>query len=352
MRSVLLFQRDQQKCAASHKIRFFGSPIRNDTYNYGCFLIFFTRMNRKIGEFGGKLPGPLVLAFGALHGNEPAGVDALGRAIQMLEKEKQRDPSFRFNGKLVAFVGNLQGFQSNLRFLEKDLNRIWNLAEVQSWLQQDKESLCAEPLEVVEIFEAVRLEIDRFPANEIVFLDLHTTSADGGIFSIPTDETGSLALARELYVPVILRLQDSIEGPLLKFAAAGHFKTAPARVSAVAFEAGQHEDPQSVHRSVVATISCLRAAGCIHPGVLHTEEEQMLRRFSTQFPPVVILRYVHHIGPDDAFRMRPGYLNFQSVKKGEHLADDVRGPVLSPLDGMILMPLYQVKGSDGFFIVQ
>ena len=309
-------------------------------------------MNRKIGEYGGKLPGPLVLAFGALHGNEPAGVEALGKAIQTLEEEAQRDPSFRFNGKLVSFVGNLQGFRNKMRFLEKDLNRIWNPEMVQYWLQQDKASLHAEHREVVEIFEAVRLEIDRFPSKEIVFLDLHTTSADGGIFSIPTDETGSLALARELYVPVILRLQDSIEGPLLKFAAAGHFNTSSSTVSAVAFEAGQHNDPQSVHRSVVATISCLRAAGCIRPSALHTEEEQMLRRFSTQFPPVVILRYVHHIGPDDAFRMRPGYLNFQQIKKGEHLADDARGPVLSPLDGMILMPLYQMKGSDGFFIVQ
>ena len=309
-------------------------------------------MNRKIGQYGGTLPGPLVLAFGALHGNEPAGVESLREVVGILENESASNPSFVFQGKIVAFIGNLQAYQSGIRFLERDLNRIWEPDFVQSLLEENPGNLTAESREVVEIYKAIRAEIESFPTREIVLLDLHTTSADGGIFSIPTDETGSLALARELHVPAILRLQDSIEGPLLKFAAAGHFHTAPAKVSAIAFEAGQHTDPKSVQRSVVAIFACLRAAGCCAPNTFRTPEEQLLRAFSTQFPPVVILRYVHHIKPDDAFRMRSGYLNFQPIKKGEYLADDVQGPVLSPLDGMILMPLYQSKGSDGFFIVQ
>ena len=309
-------------------------------------------MNRKIGQYGGTLPGALVLAFGALHGNEPAGVEALREVFEVLEKESATHPSFAFRGKLVAFIGNLQAFRNGLRFVERDLNRIWEPDFVHHLLEESEGDLTGESLEVVEIYHAIRAEIAAFPTREIVLLDLHTTSADGGIFSIPTDETGSLALARELHVPAILRLQDSIEGPLLKFAAAGHFHTAPARVSAIAFEAGQHNDPKSVQRSVVAIIACLRAAGCCPPNALRTPEEQLLRAFSTQFPPVVILRYVHHIKPGDAFKMRPGYLNFQSIKKGEYLADDAQGPVLSPIDGMILMPLYQSKGSDGFFIVQ
>ncbi|HOY08281.1 MAG TPA: succinylglutamate desuccinylase/aspartoacylase family protein [Saprospiraceae bacterium] len=309
-------------------------------------------MNRKIGQFGGTLPGPLVLAFGALHGNEPAGVEALREVIGILENEAKNQPSFVFQGKLVAFIGNLQAYQKGIRFLERDLNRIWDRDFVFSLLEEDPGNLTAESREVVEIYQAIRAEIEAFPTREIVLLDLHTTSADGGIFSIPTDETGSLALARELHVPAILRLQDSIEGPLLKFAAAGHFHTAPSKVSAIAFEAGQHTDPQSVQRSVIAIISCLRAAGCCSPGALRLPEEKLLRTASTQFPPVVILRHVHHIQPGDAFKMRPGYLNFQSIKKGEYLADDAHGRVLSPLDGMILMPLYQSKGSDGFFIVQ
>jgi succinylglutamate desuccinylase len=50
--------------------------------------------------------------------------------------------------------------------------------------------------------------------------------------------------------------------------------------------------------------------------------------------------------------MRPGYVNFQPIQQGEHLANDTTGPVLAPEDGLILMPLYQPQGSDGFFVVQ
>ena len=309
-------------------------------------------MNRKIGQYGGALPGTLVLAFGALHGNEPAGVHALKEVFRMLDNERSVHPGFVFHGKFVGFIGHLQAFHNNVRFLDQDLNRIWEPSFVEKLLREKKSDQTGEALEVVEIFESIRAEILAFPAKEIVLLDLHTTSADGGIFSIPTDETGSLALARDLEVPVILRLQDSIEGPLLKFAAAGHFHTTPAKVSAVAFEAGQHEDPQSVQRSVAAVISCLRAAGCFRRGDMKSPHDTLLQKASVQAPPVVVLRYVHHIKPGDCFKMRPGYLNFQEIRKGEHLADDINGPIFSPLNGLILMPLYQPKGTDGFFIVQ
>lgn len=309
-------------------------------------------MNRKIGQYGGQLPGTLVLAFGALHGNEPAGVAALEKIFRILEHESDTHPSFVFQGKLVAFIGNLQAYRRQVRFIEKDLNRIWNPAFVQQLLEVSREDLRDESREVVELYETIRAEIEAFPAQEIVLLDLHTTSADGGVFTIPTDETGSLVLARELSVPVILRLQDSIEGPLLKFAASGHFHTAPAKVFAIAFEAGQHDDPQSVQRSVAAIVCCLRAASCCSRDALTHPRDQLLRPTLDHLPSVVILRHVHHIGPGDQFRMRPGYLNFQPIKKGEYLADDVKGRVLSPIDGMILMPLYQPKGTDGFFIVQ
>lgn len=309
-------------------------------------------MNRKIGQYGGQQPGALILVFGALHGNEPAGVRAIESIFRILENESTAHPDFVFKGKLAGFIGNLQAYRKQLRFIEKDLNRIWNPSFVQQLLESDPTQLQDESREVLELYEMIRTEIEAFPGRDIVLLDLHTTSAEGGIFTIPTDETVSLELARALHVPVILRLQDSIEGPLLKFAASGHFHTAPAKVAAVAFEAGQHDDPQSVERSIAAIVACLRAAGCCPREALQHERDDLLRNTSEALPSVVFLRYVHHIGPNDAFRMRPGYLNFQTIKKGEHLADDVKGRVLSPIDGRILMPLYQSKGTDGFFIVQ
>ena len=67
-------------------------------------------------------------------------------------------------------------------------------------------------------------------------------------------------------------------------------------------------------------------------------------------PPMVQIEYRHAINKQDQFKMLPGFSNFQEVSKGEHLADDRNGPVLSPMDGLIVMPLYQETGNDGFFI--
>lgn len=311
-------------------------------------------MDRIIGTFGGAADGALVVVIGAVHGNEHAGVRALEAVFRLLEAESVRNPEFVFQGKLVGILGNLQAYSAKLRFLDKDLNRQWTLDNLNRIRHMQSSGLTAEDLEMSELFDVMHAEIQATKPETLVLLDLHTTSAEGGIFCIPTSDMASLRLAKELYAPVILDLFEGIEGTLLHFATEGHFEIAgyPKRTIGAAFEAGQHDDPLSVSRSVSAVINCLRAAGSVGMEDLGSSHEAVLLRHSEGLPKVTRLRHVHHIRPGDAFRMRPGYLNFQPVRKGEHLADDVTGPVLAPHDGMILMPLYQPKGSDGFFIVE
>jgi succinylglutamate desuccinylase len=305
---------------------------------------------RRIGQFGGARKGPLLLVISALHGNEPAGVGAFQQVLSALVHAQSCHDDFEFYGKIVGWIGNYAAYQGGQRFLERDLNRVWTSDYVENALRSPRETLNAEGLETAELFEAIRAECDTYGPDDLVFLDLHTTSAEGGIFSIPTDEQGSLQLARALGAPAIMGLQKSIEGTLLKFAAEGGFSALKPRC--VAFEAGQHENPQSVHRAAAAIVRCLRTLGCISEEMLESWEERSPLPLWPHSPPVLQLRYVHAIAPEDEFRMRPGYANFQPVHAGEHLADDVHGPVLSPEKGLILMPLYQPRGSDGFFIVE
>jgi len=46
------------------------------------------------------------------------------------------------------------------------------------------------------------------------------------------------------------------------------------------------------------------------------------------------------------------YANFDPVTKGELLAYDRHGEIRAKFDGLILMPLYQKQGNDGFFIIK
>jgi succinylglutamate desuccinylase len=77
-----------------------------------------------------------------------------------------------------------------------------------------------------------------------------------------------------------------------------------------------------------------------------------LRRVSRGVPGVIEVRHRHAVSPEDAFRMEPGYRNFQSIRRGETVASDVTGPVRAPEDGLMLLPLYQGKGNDGYFVAR
>jgi hypothetical protein len=50
--------------------------------------------------------------------------------------------------------------------------------------------------------------------------------------------------------------------------------------------------------------------------------------------------------------MKPGFVNFQNISKGEIVASNKYGKIVSPKSGKIFMPLYQKLGDEGFFVVK
>ena len=50
--------------------------------------------------------------------------------------------------------------------------------------------------------------------------------------------------------------------------------------------------------------------------------------------------------------MYPNYKNFQRISSGEIIAEDNEGPIEAPEDALLLMPLYQSQGEDGFFLIK
>lgn len=311
-------------------------------------------MQRIIGTHKGKQNNTLIIVFAGVHGNEPAGVQALEELFRMLEREPLANPDFEFFGKIVGLRGNRQALAVGQRFLKNDLNRGWNPENLQRIRETNPAELVAEDLEMFELIQVLKNEIEAEQPENLILLDLHTTSAAGGIFTIPTEDAPSLRLAKGLHAPVILGLLDGISGTLLHFASDNHFAIGgfPKKTIAVAFEGGQHDDPDSVSRCIAATVNCLRACACVREQDVDSRHDAILQRYAADLPKVTRIRTVHHLRPGDEFVMRPGYQNFQKIEKNEWLADDVSGQILSPMDGRILMPLYQKLGSDGFFIVE
>ncbi|HHJ50479.1 MAG TPA: succinylglutamate desuccinylase, partial [Phaeodactylibacter sp.] len=83
------------------------------------------QLERVIGRYTGKEKGPLLICFGGMHGNEPAGVRALEIMFKMLEVEPLSNPDFSFKGRLLGLRGNLRALQAKKRYIVKDLNRQW-----------------------------------------------------------------------------------------------------------------------------------------------------------------------------------------------------------------------------------
>lgn len=298
---------------------------------------------RLIGEARGTEPGPTLILIGGLHGNEPAGVLGLQRIFERLD----RGTAYLTRGRAIGFAGNRQALRQRKRFLVNDLNRYWQPDRVVR-LRSTTGPLDNEDEELRALDRAIQQACGDAPRESPVFLlDLHTTSGHGGAFVNHDDNLQNRSFAFEFPVPVVLGLEEELAGTLTSYVGDQGVVTA-------GFEAGQHDDPKAIDRTEAAIWIAFEAAGLLDSGVW--PEVAAARAFLASdhdhLPEVVEVRYRHGITPEDWFRMDPGYLTFQKVEAGQNLALDRQGPVLAPMTGLILMPLYQRLGGDGFFIVR
>ncbi len=306
-------------------------------------------MERVIGRYEGEEKGPLFICFGGMHGNEPAGVKALKIIFKMLEIEPHRNPTFKFKGRFLGLIGNKKAFEAHQRFIQKDLNRQWKPDNLKRILNSRPEHLLPEEQEMQEILLLIRKEIKDYQPEQMIILDIHTTSAFGGIFTIVNKDEESLRIGSQLHAPVIKGMIDGISGTTLHFFIDKNF---PIKTTAVTFEAGQHQEPQAISRSVAAIINCLRSIGAVDGDDVENIHDQMLQDYSKNLPKITELLYIYSIQEDEAFELLPGFRNFQAIEKNQLLGKNQHGEIRAQEAGLMLMPLYQKQGEDGFFLVR
>ena len=303
---------------------------------------------RIINVYEGDYEGPLFITIGGVHGNEPAGILAMERLFKMIKVEPLQNPTFKFRGTFIGLKGNVAALEQKVRYINQDLNRVLLKERVEKALaaaipenEEDKE--------IKELISTIRFFIKKYKPQKLVILDLHTTTAHGGVFSITSLKPESEKIAKGLYAPVVRGIINGLQGTSIHY-----FTTENMGVdtTTIVFESGQHDDPVSVEFAISGIINCMRAVGCVQPIDVEQRHDNLLVHYSKHFPRLVEIIYTHKITEEDQFVMRPGYKNFQPVQKNEVLAKDKNGEILCPADGMILMPLYQKQGADGFFLVK
>ncbi len=293
---------------------------------------------RVIGRHSGAAPGPTILVVGGMHGNEPSGVIACQRVLDRL-----RDMPGEFRGEFVALVGNTRALARGVRFLEHDLNRQW-LPETVAALRANGTPRSAEDAEMLDLLGRMDEAIAR-ARGPVVFVDLHTSSAEGVPFITIGDTLRNRTFARRYPLPVILGLEEQIDGALLEYMNNLGYTT-------IGIEAGQHASEEAVLHEEAGLVLALVFAGCIDKSQVPDYDAlyELLRAARGHVPRVVEVLSRHPIRHGDGFAMVPGFSNFDFVRKGQILATDNAGEIRARRDGRVLLPLYQGQGDDGFFI--
>ncbi len=288
----------------------------------------------------GSGPGPVLVAVGGMHGNEPAGIAALDRVAAQLDAD-----NLPLKGTFLALRGNLPALSKGIRCIDADFNRVWEPATVSGLVSGAKPPDRSEDQDLLELHDLIDDSL-RGATGEGYLLDLHTTSGDSAPFGTLGDTLRNRAFARQFPIPLILGLEEHLDGTMLEFFNRQGYVT-------LGLEGGRHEDPAAVDRLEAGLWLALAAAGLLEQQSAQVERaRRLLVQAGWGLPAVLEVRYRHFVTPEDRFQMRPGFRSFQPVPRDMPLADDESGAVVAPETGLLLMPLYQAMGEDGFFITR
>lgn len=297
---------------------------------------------RIIGSIEGDPAGPTVVILAGMHGNEPAGVAA---ANNILAKLKSVRPAI--NGRLLLVRANICALEQGVRYIDEDMNRLWFPSIIENLRETTEDQIdSSERIEIKRLLTILD-RIDNQSDRPTILADLHTFSADGYMFTISSTNPQQRKLLANLQVPMVFGIGESLRGTALRYYQKQGFIS-------FGLEGGQHQHNLTEGNITSALMLLLQAVGCIQQQYVSEirEYRQYLKRQTKHLPVETELVYQHIIEPGDNFMMRPGYQNFQPVKKGEWLANDKNGKIVARCDGYILMPLYQNQGNDGFFIIK
>jgi len=292
-----------------------------------------------IAAIQGSLPGPTLIIVGGIHGNEPAGMLAAERVRLRLQRRK-----VVLHGEVVLLRGNTRALEQRVRYIDADLNRQWTIEPTHTGeLEKHGASEVSELREQREMLTIVRNVVGR-ARGEIYFLDLHTTSADGQPFATVGDTLRNRRFALTFPLTIVVGLEEQIDGTMLEY-----MNNLGAITMGV--EAGQHEAITSVdHHEAVIWSATASTGNFRREDLPELDRSRSLLKRASGGRRVVEVRHRHAIVPQDRFKMEPGFKNFQAVRRGEVLAHASKGEIKARETGLILLPLYQPLGDDGFFL--
>jgi succinylglutamate desuccinylase len=273
-----------------------------------------------------------IICVAAMHGNEQAGVIAFRNLI-----EKMKEASVYPNGRLIGLIANKKASEQNTRYLSYDLNRLWRRRYIKQSEQHYNEFG-----ELHDLKESIDEIIAQ--SENTVILDLHTMSSKGTPFLCFLNTKLNRKLVYSLPTTSILGLVQRLEGTMI-----GYYSKRRG-IPALCYEGGQHEQANST-----LNIESFIWEVCKQTNLITEDQYLEIKQSKLNEDPhghFVEVKYRHTIKKGDSFEMRKGFRNLSRVKKGQFLAKHNGKNIYAHFSGRIVLPLYQSKGTDGFFLAK
>jgi hypothetical protein len=220
---------------------------------------------------------------------------------------------------------------------------VWSEAQIAALRAKRSSDHDPEDREQLELLGAIESALGR-ARGRVHLADLHTTSAAGIPFILFGDTLAQRRFGRAFPLPVIIGLEEQLDAVLTEYWTRRGCTT-------FAIEGGQHASPDSTDAIEAVLWLALVRAGLLErraPAEV-PRSAALLDQRRAGLPRVVEVISRRSVSPEDGFRMEPGFRNIDRARKGQLLARDRSGEIRAPGDGMVILPLYQGLGRDGFF---
>src|SRR4029079_13080954 len=196
---------------------------------------------------------PLCIVTAGIHGNEPAGIAALRRVLGRLAPHNRT--TIPLHGRFIALSGNRSALMRGLRHVDEDMNRVWSAERIAALRASGSERDNSEMSEQRDLLAHIERAITSSPSR-VTPLALHSTSGAGPPFTVIAGPDASRAAANNLGVPLLLGLEDVIEGTLIEYLGGlGH--------ATVLIEGGQNEAESTVDHHEAAVWLTLVQSGVV-----------------------------------------------------------------------------------------
>lgn len=293
---------------------------------------------RIIGKVLNNSDDPTFIFFAGIHGNEKAGVHAAKRVLKKMEEVRGT-----LKGNVYFIYGNKKALDLEVRYLQVDLNRIWNIERINKVKEKIDENN-PEEIEQFEIYSVVKEIIIKHQGTKY-FIDLHTTSSPTQPFITISDSLNNRKFSSYFSVPVILGLEEYLNGPLLTFMNEYGYIS-------LGFEAGEHFSEVSIDNCEAFIWLALYYGKCLKKKEIdHFDHFDQKLNQLLENKDFYQIDFRYSIQKNENFAMVSGFRNFDQIDRDELLAYSDGKEIRAQSKGLIFMPLYQKLGEDGFFII-